>query len=128
MTINGRHLLAMSERTVVLQNAAAGTGNGTALTLDEYTESVLIVVQGASVPSMTLQTEISRDGGSTYYAGYAQDLINTVLAFVTQIAVANTTELRYYYVPHPGANRLRVRVSALVTGTVTVTAIERRRA
>lgn len=123
--VQGASALVLSETSTVLQTAAAGTGNGTTLTLDAKSVSVTLVVQGASTPSLTLAVEMTRDG-STWLAAYPQDLVNVALAFVTSVAVGSTAEQRYLFTPLPGTVGLRVRVSAVVTGNVTVTAILRK--
>ena len=109
-----------------LQNAAASTGNGTSATVDARTQEIYVWIQGASTPSATLILEWSPDGGSTWLAAYAADLLNTALTLVNSVVIASTTAQRFRWSPPPGATNVRTRISVFVSGTITAKYVERR--
>lgn len=115
-------LIQTQQAAITLQNAATGTGNGTAMTLVPGSQSVTLTVSGGVG---TIIVEVSFDGGSTYLTQFYQlGLTGAVAASITAAASAAV-----YVVPvPPGANRLRARISAFVSDAITVTAIERRMA
>lgn len=114
----------VTETSTTLQNAAVATGNGTALALTLNVKDVLLTFTGASTPNLTAEIELSYDGGSTYLAGYAQTMVDTTVVLATTIAVGATVQ-RFVWPKPPGATHLRTRISAAVTGSVTVVAIAR---
>lgn len=116
----------VTETTTTLQNAAAGTGNGTTLTLTPYDDLVSILLVN-SAGTATVVIEDSIDGGGSWSAGLAAELVASALTLVTSVALAANTR-RFLYTRPPGVNALRCRISAVAVGTVTATATVRRRA
>jgi hypothetical protein len=126
--INGRRQGGVYDApSTTIQSAAASVTNGTAYAVDLNTMGLTITVTGASTPSLTLDFQVSLDGGINYIAAYPKDLANVALAFLTTLALGDTTVRRYLFEPIPGATHFRAAVTARVTGNVTVTVVERRR-
>lgn len=125
--INGRPASAFADFTTVLQSAAAATGNGTALAVQSG-DVVRLKTVGATVPNAVVTYEWSDDGGTTWYNAFVQDLLAAagLATMVNTVAVATSAAHGLWEAP-PGATSLRGRVSTYVAGTVTVTAITRRR-
>lgn len=125
--INGRSAAAFVEFTTALQSAAAATGNGTVLAIQPG-DVVRLKTIGASVPNAIVTYEWSDDGGTTWYNAFVQDLLAAAgLATMVNTVTVGTTAAHGLWEAPPGSTSLRGRVSTFVAGTVTVTAITRRR-
>lgn len=110
--------------TTTLQSAAAGTGNGTILSLSPNDTEILVSMIGAAAV-LTVTHEVSFDGGSNYVNAFLEDLLAATGIGTLVNAVVNPTATRYRYRVVPGATNFRSRVSAFVSGSVTVTATKR---
>jgi hypothetical protein len=120
--ISSSAAVATDQAVQILQNAAAGTGNGSALTLDSRSQFVTLTTSGGIG---TVIPEHSFDGGATWETAFVEDLLAGAAALLGSITTAAGIQ-RYRYRAPPGANRLRTRISAFVSGAITCTAIERR--
>lgn len=96
--------------TAILQNAAAATGNGSAMTGIEEFEALIVEVSGTFVGTITW--EVSEDG-VTFYA-----VNSTPLASGTKATTATTTGM--YAIPTLGSKQFRARISAYTSGSITV--------
>lgn len=113
-----------TEQTDILQNAAGADGNGTSKTLTPNTIDMLVIVTGAS-GVLTVNLEMSRDGGSTWVAAVVEDILATSPTLLSTV-VNPIAETLYHFKQKPGYNRFRARISGFVSGTATITVIERR--
>jgi hypothetical protein len=103
-----------------LQSAATGTGNGSTITLDAKSQSVLLSASGGIA---TIIAEWSFDAGATWETAFYTLVLTGAPAAAITVAAGVT---RYTLIVPPGASRFRARISAFVSGNITATAIERR--
>lgn len=101
-----------SYSTQTLQSAAAAIGNGSAMSDLKEVASVLAVVSGTFVGTITW--EVSDDGTNWTV------VMATPLATGTKASTATAPGV--FAVPTLGVDRLRARVSAYTSGSITVTA------
>ncbi len=111
------------DETTTLHNAAGATGNGAILSLSSNDSEILVSMTGASAV-LTVTHEVSFDG-SNYVNAFLEDLLAAGGIGTLVNAVVNPTAMRYRYRIPPGATNFRSRISAFVSGTVTVTATKR---
>lgn len=111
------------ETTTIMQNAAGADGNGTSLALTPNTKDVTLIVTGIT-GALTVNVEISRDGGATWIVGVIQDSLALSVSLVSTVVDPTTTTI-YHYLHKPGFNLMRARISSFLSGSVTVTAIKR---
>lgn len=107
-----------------LQNAAGATGNGTVVALTAADRELTIKAVGASAV-LTILHEVSFDSGSNYENAFLEDLLAAGGIGTLINSVANPTTTRHRYRIPAGATNFRTRISAFVSGTVTVTGIVR---
>jgi hypothetical protein len=121
-SLSAAPLIPADQSAVMLQNAATGTGNGTPATLDSRS---LFVTLSTSGGVSTVIPEHSFDAGSTWETAYVEDLVAGTAGLLGSITTAVGVQ-RYRYRPSPGVNRVRMRISAFSSGSITCTALERR--
>lgn len=122
MTVNGRDDLAPAETSYTLQSAAGADGNGTAISLNAKDKEIMVKVVGATAV-LSVNHEVSFDGGSTYETCYMENLLSAAGIGTLVAAIANPTTHRLRIKKPPGATNFRSRISGFVSGTVTVTAV-----
>ena len=98
-------------QTVVLQNAAAATGNGTSLDVSGM-GTAHITVTGTFVGTVTFETQ---DAAGNWVSFLVQALGTTTLA-------SSTTTTGVFRAGVGGFSTIRARVSAYTSGSITVTA------
>lgn len=98
-------------QTVVLQNAAAATGNGTSLNVSGM-GTTHITVTGTFVGTVTFETQ---DAAGNWVSFLVQALGTTTLA-------SSTTTTGVFRAGVGGFSTIRARVSAYTSGSITVTA------
>lgn len=110
----------------MLQDAAGGTGNGTALALDSAVETVDLTIAN-SAGTATVIVEV--DEGAGYVTALVTELVAGAIALTSGSLAftGNTRRVLFRRNENLKAVSLRARISAIVGGTVTATAITRRR-
>ena len=110
----------MSKRQVkyqVMQLAIGATGNGTAFTCSEFSEGIMatMVMQVKGITSATITFEATIDG-TNWVAVQATPL-------TTGTAATTTAADGLFRLDCRGLVSVRARISAWVSGTITVTAV-----
>lgn len=111
------------ENTTIMQDNAGANGDGTTLTMNFRTDDVTIIVNGTGV--MVVNMEMTRDG-SNWVPCVMQNALLTTVTLVNSVTNPGG-ETIYYHQRIPGYIGIRARISAFISGSVTVTGIERKR-
>ena len=104
-------------KTLLLQNAAVATGNGTAMECTDISGGALkkLAIQVQGITTATITWEVTIDG--TNWKGILVAPVTTGTAALTATADGIFT------VDVTGMSQFRARISAWTTGTITVTGV-----
>lgn len=114
--------VSYNERTFVLHNNSSGNGNGTVKNLTSQTMEMLIRVVGSG-PILVVNLEMSRDNVS-WVPAVVDNILTAGVNLVNTITNPNGESV-YRWLYRPGYRFFRARISGYLSGSVTITGIER---